>query len=243
MSNSYGQDGWGQQPATGDQWGQGGAGQAPYGQGGFSGQHPADPGVPQYGAYAQPDQGYGQHQQFGQAPYGSPQGDGQGAGYGQNQALGGYDPANPFAAPQPYGGMGGGGHMERPGTLKAACVITWVIAGFAILGGLALAAVDPSDVGVSSPYGDSFGGFAAALIIAALLYAGMAMLIWKGSNVGRIILTVLFSLSLLGGVANIAQGVNPGTGVVGLILAVLVLVFLWQRSSTEYIQFRQRTKH
>ncbi|MGC5628113.1 hypothetical protein ACPYO6_07670 [Georgenia sp. Z1344] len=266
MSNSYGQDGWGQTPQQGDpSWGQSQQGeygaQTPYGQ------SPADPGVPaapQYGAYADPGQqgqpqygAYADPGQQGRPPYGAyaPQGQnaqfgqpqyGQqgGAQYGQQAGLPTYpnQDDNPFAAPPAYGMGGHGRPVERPGMLKAACIILWVISGLALLGGFAYLALDPSDVAPAGTYirEDDLRAIGVGVLIGAVLYAFLTVLVWRGSNVGRIILTVLLVLSVLGALANIASG--AAAGVVTLLLVVLVLVFLWQKTSSEYIAYRKSTK-
>lgn len=247
MSNSYGQDGWGQAPQQGDQWGQNAAGpeqQAPYGQ------SPADPGVPQYGAYAQQGQPqYGAYAPQGQPQYGQNAQYGQDAQYGQNQQLqqGGLpayqgQDTNPFAAPQAYGAAGGygGGPVERPGMLSAACIILWVISGLALLGGIGIMAMEPSDLGLRSQDADLLQTVGVVVLVMAVLYTFLAVLVWKGSNVARIILTVLMGLSLLGSLAQLGQG--GGGSIVGLILVILVLVCLWQRQSTAYMKYRAATK-
>ncbi|MGO1737712.1 MAG: hypothetical protein ACTHYM_01820 [Actinomycetaceae bacterium] len=250
MSNSYGQDGWGRSPQQGDPWGQDPAGpgqQSPYGQ------SPADPGVPQYGQQGQPQYGAyaqsGQNQQFGQPgqpQYGAYAQPGQNQQYGRPGGLPAYQGQddNPFAAPPAYGAMGGyGGAVERPGVLKAACIIMWIISGLALLGGIAFMALSPSDLGVSGPE-DVFVTVGIVVIVMALLYAVLATFVWKGSNVARIILTVLLGLSLLGSLSTIGQGgTDAGGNVLGLVLLILVLVFMWQRSSSAFMKYRAATKH
>jgi hypothetical protein len=233
MSNSH--DGWDQQQS-------GAWGQSP---------DPAGRPEPRYGAYAPAGQdGAGQGDPFavpnapGQAPgnqYGQ-QGYGQEAGapYGQSPAEG----ANPFAAPQQYGGYGqpmfGGGAPRRPGVLTAACVIVWVIGGFAVLAGLAMLAVGPeiqhelhsAGLAVNA---DVVRGIGVGFLIAAALYILGAVLAFRGGQGGRVLLTVLFGLSLLGQISNMAQGASGGSSVIGLAIIVMCLVFLWLKPTSDYV--------
>ncbi|SJM57726.1 hypothetical protein CZ771_09650 [Actinomycetales bacterium JB111] len=196
---------------------------------GAPGQAPGD----QYG-----QQGYGQ--QAG-APYGQ-QGYGQQAGapYGQSPAEG----ANPFAAPQQYGGYGqqmfGGGPPRRPGMLTAACVIVWVIGGFAALAGLGMLAVGPEiqqelrSAGLAVNAG-AIRGFGVGFLIGAALYILGAVLAFRGGQGGRVLLTVLLGLSLLGQISNLAQGATGGSSAIGLIIVVMCLIFLWVKPTSDYV--------
>lgn len=234
MSNSH--DGWGQSQQPG------GWGQSP---------DPSGRPEPRYGAYAPTGQdGAGQSDPFavpgsaGQQSYGQ-QAYGQ-QGYGQQAAPYGQSPAdasNPFAAPQPYGGYGqqmfGGAAPSRPGMLTAACVIVWVVAGFAVLAALGMMVVGAEiqdalwDAGlhVSS---SAIQGLGIVVLIMAGLYVLGAVLAFKGGQGGRILLTVLLGLSVLGQISNMAQGAG-GQSLLGLAIIVMCIVFLWVKPSSEYV--------
>ncbi|MGC5628112.1 hypothetical protein ACPYO6_07665 [Georgenia sp. Z1344] len=262
MSNSYGQDGWGQSPQIGyPSWGQSdGRG---YGAQTAYGQSPADPGVPvapQYGGYApqgqnaqfgqpqygqQPFGGYapqGQNAQFGQPQYGQPQ-----LGQPQYGQPGGFPPypnqdGNPFAAPPSYGMGGPGGHVERPGMLKAACIILWVGGALAVLVSLVFFATDPAEAGIYGIENSTWKLIWFGVLMASALDIVLPVFVWKGSNAARIAVTIFIGLSTLVSLGSFANGADAGSGIGGIAVSVLVLVFLWQRSSTEYMAYRKRLK-
>lgn len=129
---------------------------------------------------------------------------------------------------QPEPAMPQAGPTRRPGTVTAACVLTWVFSGLVLLvfGYLAIAAstqreevidqlegdesfqdldVDPASV-VDSLTGIGIAGVVICLV--AILLAAMA---FSGSGVGRIGLVVISAL----------------TAIVSLVASLAIVPFLW----------------
>ncbi|MEU8763084.1 DUF3824 domain-containing protein [Streptomyces sp. NPDC048659] len=182
-------------------------------------------------SFGEPNNPYGQPQQ--------PQGQQPGYGYPQQTPQGvppqqgyGYPAAPPV---DQYGGYPAG-PVEMPGTLKAARVMLWVIAGLQIVGlallVLGLAAVqklkDDPELNADSSFDavTKFGtGMIYALIVLAVLFlAGAiwgALQIGKGGNGARVGLIVLSSLTIV-------FSLYPWfpLSLIHLVLAVLILVFV-----------------
>ncbi|MDA3626808.1 hypothetical protein OU415_15290 [Saccharopolyspora sp. WRP15-2] len=83
-------------------------------------------------------------------------------------------------------------------------------------------------------------GAAGGLFI-ILLEAGVAVCAWmagtQGLPAGRMVLTVLAALSVLGGLFNAVSGV--GTGVLGVLVGVALLVLWWLPSTSEEMKAKQ----
>ena len=224
---AYGQPGYGQPGYTQPQHGQ-----PEYGQPGYT--------QPQYGQpeYGQP--GYGQ--QYGQpAQYGQP-------GYGQQYGQPGY--GQPYA----YGQAGyGSDPTQRPGAVTAAAVITFLLAGLALLGsllgGVAVlvtrdrverdllsdpnfnGAFNESDVGTLVTAIGLLCFFFALLAVAGLV---LAALVLRGRGWARVTLIVLSVLTALAGaVAFLA--VFPLFWTVG---AIAVVVLLTLSSTRQWFALR-----
>jgi hypothetical protein len=219
----------GQPASQPPQWpapGGGQYGQQPYGQQPNQGQQYGQPGYGQPG-YGQPgydQQGYGQAgygQQYGTQPYGAGQQYGQPYGYGQ----GGY----------------GGDPARRPGTVTAAAIITFVLAGLALAGflisGVAVLVArenverdlltdpdfsgdfSPSDIGTVVTAIALICFFFTLLAVAAIV---LAALVLRGRGWARVTLIVLSVLTaLIGAVAFVA--VFPLVWTIGAIAVVVLL--------------------
>jgi hypothetical protein len=222
QQGQYGGPQYGQQP----QYGQPGQyGQQPYAQ---QGQQPT-PGygqAPQYNPYAQPTQQYGQ---YGAQPgqYGGPQYNPYGQQPGQYPGA-------------PYGGDVAGlrsedrGPVSRPGLMVVSLVLLILSALPFVLAGAALLLL-PLDANAIPPeYEQQFEqagitaeaalsamrGFAAVMLVLALLYVLFAVLMFMGRNWARIVLTIMtagFTLLLL-------LGMFAGAGSDGATLLFVLLV-------------------
>jgi hypothetical protein len=82
-------------------------------------------------------------------------------------------------------------------------------------------------------------------LIAVGLWIWMAQANKRGKNWARITSTVFFALSTLGAIGGLAGGaLSGGTanrfyGLVVWVIGAVAIIFLWQRSSTEYFKPRQ----
>ncbi|MGH3360066.1 MAG: hypothetical protein ACRDO7_14795, partial [Nocardioidaceae bacterium] len=130
-------------------------------------------------------------------------------------SSGGY--SYPPAPPTPsgdygYGGSGYEAHMERPGTVTAAAIITMVMSVVGLIGAGILAAFfgpmwgsiedNPSDYGMSSSevaeYGESHAAIAGVCVtlgVLAIIAIVLAVFVMRGSNGARITLVVIGSIT------------------------------------------------
>ncbi|AHH14955.1 hypothetical protein NONO_c01350 [Nocardia nova SH22a] len=162
-------------------------------------------------------------------PYGQPEYPGYGyppAGYPPPGYAPGYAPYG-YPEPRPSGGAAI--------TAGVFSLLIALLAGFGVLA-LISAANNLNDeysyshsYGSSSNSGDIFFAIAAADGLIALLWAIGGIMLMNHKNAGRIIVVILSSLGLLGGIAGMitafANGVPAASigGIVGLAFAVLML--------------------
>ncbi|MFF0433212.1 hypothetical protein ACFYU9_13420 [Streptomyces sp. NPDC004327] len=179
-------------------------------------------------SFGDPNNPYGQQPQGQQPGYGYPQQAPQGVPPQQGY---GYPAAPAYGAPGGYGAP-----MEMPGTVKAARVMLWVIAGLQVIGlailVLGLAAVqklkDDPQLKADSNFDTvtKFGtGMIYALIVLAVLF--LAGAIWgalqcgKGGSGARTGIIVLASLAIV-------FSIYPWfpLSLIHLVLAILIVVFV-----------------
>ncbi|MFJ8000997.1 hypothetical protein ACIQ7D_28375 [Streptomyces sp. NPDC096310] len=182
-------------------------------------------------SFGDPNNPYGQQGQ--QPGYGQPQGPppGQpGYGYPQGQPQQpGYGYPSPPQAPMGYGYPGG--QMEMPGLMKTARVILFIFAGFQILFGLGVGIA----LGVvSSASGDSeiaglVGGVGIALGVLLIGLGALSIFLGVKFATGgtgiRVTTIVYASLSLLGGLSNLAAGNGSAAfgGIISLACSGIIL--------------------
>jgi hypothetical protein len=234
----YGQPPYPQQGQYGQpQYGQQQYGQQPYGQPGQYGQQ-APPGYgqgPQYNPYAQQGQPqYGQPGQYGGQPgqYGQPQ---QYNPYGQPGQYAG----TPFSGDAAGLGPDDGGRVSRPGLMVLSLVLLILSALPFLAAGVVLLAT-PLDADTIPPeYEDQLAqagftpemavsalrGFAAVILVLAVLYVLFAVLTFMGRNWARIILTIMtvgFTLLMLLGM--LAGGAGDTVSLVFILVIVALSV-------------------
>lgn len=183
-----------------------------------------------------PSEPYGQAPQYGAPP--APQ-------YGAPQAP--YAPPQPTSPYAPYSGMPV--PDVRPGSVTAAAVITFILAGLATVFGLLLmigaAAADDFYRELSDQGYDLHGitqnelraGLLAGGAIVAVLGAAAviaAIFVMRRSRPARVILTVLAAVTILGSLASITGVVT----VVPLAGAIATIVLLFQRRSNDWFAGR-----
>jgi hypothetical protein len=200
------------------------------------GQQPGYPGQPGYQQNGHPSGGF-------QQPYTGPQ-----AGYGQ------------YPAPQygtAYPGYGQPVRAGRPGMVTAAAVLAFVWGGlailwsiFALLAGSILSAASSAVCDTSSTYYDSdtaqacdavsgIGGFLIAItigliVVAALLIAGGVTAI-NGQN-GQILVIACALYAVLAIVGLVVSGAFGFSYLLGIVVPVLIVVFMLNRSSRAWFR-------
>lgn len=188
---------------------------------------------------------YGQQPPYGQPAYGQP-------AYGQPPAQPGYGQYGQT----PYGQTTPRDPDRRPGTVLAACIITWVFAGLAGLLGVFMLIVvaaardefidgveesegyeDMVDAGVSATeiadWSSVSSGVFAALAILAMVVAWFA---FRRSNGARIALVVLSGLTAVLTGVGAAVACVPG---VWTLAAIAVIVLLFTGGANDWYARRQ----
>jgi hypothetical protein len=177
------------------------------------------------------------------SPYGAPQ-------------YGAPPPPQQYGAPRPGNGApasGGDGALRRPGTVTAAAVIAFVVAGLILLAyGLALLALVGLASQVSSRAGA--GATAIALILVLLGLAIGVLFLWGGVSAvrgsGRTLLVVVSTIELVLAVGWTALslfgigGASIGAGwlvrvFLDVVLVVPILILILQPSSTNFFRSRR----
>lgn len=148
--------------------------------------------------------------------------------------------------------------MTRPMSLTIAVVLQWIAAIFGIIGGFfllgAAGAMGSQTVrdGVNRALADGgFGEITAATLAWGTLAAGIftvfiaviriivAVSLARGHNWARLLITVFVALSLLGAIFELFQGGGAFWRGIGTIIVELVILWLmWNRTSTAYIKVK-----
>ena len=150
----------------------------------------------------------------------------------------------------------------RPSQVTIVAVLLWI--GFAltlvgaiaaIIAGTAIAASDPAvvadhlkELDLPESWNTTAGPITivagVAILIIAIIYAIFAVAISRGSNVARILLTILIIIRVLGGIVFIVTSWGTQTWMFGTFLAValdiIVLLLLFNSKSNEF--FTDRVK-
>ncbi|HET7684514.1 MAG TPA: hypothetical protein VFK34_12690 [Marmoricola sp.] len=182
----------------------------------------------------------------GQAPYGSP--------YGSPQPQGQPAYPSPYGQPPaPYGVAGYGPVRdpdERPGRLLAAAIITWIFAGLTLLfavvmliGGLAGndTLFDRAIEEAGGAEGVTGADIRAGIVVIGLVLGFwslaaivLAFLVLRRQNWARITLAVSAAMTALFSLLGITSGVS----VLTLAAAVVVLILLFGRDSSDWFSGR-----
>ncbi|MEU6989619.1 hypothetical protein ABZ953_03020 [Streptomyces sp. NPDC046465] len=133
-------------------------------------------------------------------------------GYGQGPGYG-YGPGYPG---QPGYGQGPMGPQTMPGVVRAAQIVTWVLAGLTVIGSILL-------IAISNP---ETAGAALGVNVCLLVAAGMAFRFGTAGNGIRVTCIVLMSVQILFGLGGAAAG-NPG-GLLPLLGSIAVVILLSQ---------------
>ena len=152
---------------------------------------------------------------------------------------------------------------ERPSTVTIAVVLIWIRCGLTLVGaittilfGTGIAASDPATIADELKRADLPAEWAttagpllivagAALLILAIIEAIFAVAISRGSNVARILLTIVIAIRLVIGVVLIIIGWGGnnfefGT-FLGMALGVIMLLLLYNGAANRYFSNRVAT--
>ncbi|MET0780167.1 MAG: hypothetical protein ABWZ16_01440 [Microbacterium sp.] len=110
---------------------------------------------------------------------------------------------------------------ERPVGVTIVAVIAWIIGAIQIVGAiLALIA--------------GAGADAWAVLIVGILTIAVSLGLFRGSNVARIIMAVVFTLNLVVAVWILVLGVDFWDQVIAAVLAIIGLVFLFSKKASAF---------
>lgn len=170
---------------------------------------------------------------------------------------GGY-PTHP-GTPPPGGGTRP--DVPQPPSIRNAVRLMWVGAGLSVVGLIVtLATIDSlksqlrdslekSDPDYTQSEFDAFFtiSITIAVIVSVVSVALWLWMAWKngqGRSWARVVATVLGGLSLLSALATIAAGSATGVSIAvtlaGVLLAVVILVLLWRKESSDFYAARSR---
>lgn len=152
---------------------------------------------------------------------------------------------------------------ERPSQVTIVAVLLWIAFALtlvgaiaAIIAGTAIAASDPAvvaerlkELDLPESWNTTAGPITivagVAILIVALIYAIFAVAISRGSNVARILLTILIAIRIMSGIVFILTSWGTETWMFGVFLAIaidiIVLLLLFNSKSNEFFTDRVRT--
>lgn len=169
----------------------------------------------------------------------------------------------------PLGGGGGfpgapGGDVPQPGSIRLAVRLMWAGAGLSLLGLLVTLltldslksqlrdSLEKSDPNYTQSEFDAFYAVSVTIGVVASL-VGIALWAWmawkngQGRSWARIVATVFGALNLLSTLATLgfggATGVSVAVSLVSLLLAIVILIQLWRKESSEFYAARSRPKY
>ena len=152
---------------------------------------------------------------------------------------------------------------ERPSTVTIAVVLIWIRCGLTLVGaittilfGTSIAASDPASVADALKRADLPAEWAttagpvvivagAALLILAVIEGIFAVAISRGSNVARILLTIVIAIRLVTGLSLMIIGWGGNTfeygTFLGMALGVIMLLLLYNGAANRYFSNRVAT--
>jgi hypothetical protein len=110
---------------------------------------------------------------------------------------------------------------ERPGGVTLVAVIAWIIGAVQIIAAV-IALISNS------------GTNAWWVLIIGILTIAVSLGLFRGSNVARIIMAIVFTLNLIVAVWQIVIGFNVWSAVIAGILAIIGLVFLFSKRASAF---------
>lgn len=144
----------------------------------------------------------------------------------------------------------------RPSQVTIVVVLIWIAFALTVVGaiatilaGTAIAASDPAvvaeklkELDLPESWNTTAGPITivagVAMLIIALIQAIFAVAISRGSNIARVLLTILLVIRIVGGIALIVTSAGTASFMFGLFLAVavdiIILLLLFNHASNEY---------
>jgi len=144
----------------------------------------------------------------------------------------------------------------RPSQVTIVVVLIWIAFALTVVGaiatilaGTAIAASDPAvvaeklkELDLPESWNTTAGPITivagVAMLIIALIQAIFAVAISRGSNIARVLLTILLVIRIVGGIVLIVTSAGTASFMFGLFLAVavdiIILLLLFNHASNEY---------
>lgn len=126
----------------------------------------------------------------------------------------------------------------RPGGVTFVAVLVWIVGALDILAGVLLL-FQTNDPTIGEAFGGSAGLVTSAILsiligLVSIIVAGGLL---RGNSAARAIVTVVQVLSIAGSVwLAIAVPANAVSEVLGIVISVIVLIFLWSRRANEFFR-------
>ena len=136
--------------------------------------------------------------------------------------------------------------VERPSSVKT---VVWLVGLAALIDivsawALFILAGDVSTLAARDLSSGQVMGAAYLLVITGVLTAVIASLIGKGSNITRLLVSVLMVLHVGGHVWQLVVGGNQSlaSSIVGIAIAIAILILLWNTESNAYFGAKEAAK-
>ncbi|QJU52663.1 hypothetical protein SCB71_04765 [Herbiconiux sp. KACC 21604] len=129
--------------------------------------------------------------------------------------------------------------MKRPGGVTLVAVIVWISGALQVIGGV-IGLITASTTAEANGAPDSAGTLTATAVVSIVLgiitvVVGAALL--RGSQIARVLTTIVLALNLLGGIYFIvAVPSSLLQGILNSVLAVIGLVLLYTRSANAFFR-------
>ena len=129
--------------------------------------------------------------------------------------------------------------MRRPGGVTLVAVIVWISGALQVLGGVIglITASTTADVSGAPGSAGTLTATAIVSILLGLVTIGVGAALLRGSQVARVLTTIVLALNLASAVYFlVAVPTSAWQGVVNGLLALLGIVLLYTRSANDYFR-------
>ena len=120
----------------------------------------------------------------------------------------------------------------RPGGVTVVSILAWISGALNVIGGAILLLTSAAS---ADPGAAVLGGIIA--VVLGLIMIFVAVGLWRGSGVARIIATVVFVLNLVNGLVTLftASG-NAWSGAISALLALIGIILLWTKAASAFFR-------
>jgi len=120
----------------------------------------------------------------------------------------------------------------RPGGVTVVSILAWISGALNVIGGAILLLTSAAS---ADPGAAVLGGIIA--VVLGLITIFVAVGLWRGSGVARIIATVVFVLNLVNGLVTLftASG-NAWSGAISALLALIGIILLWTKAASAFFR-------